>query len=293
MNLNRYEIFLKVAEIGNITRAAEILNYTQAGISHAISALEKEAGVTLLIRSSNGVTLTDNGLRLIAPIQALVNEQRNLTQTIYEINNVVAGTLKIGIFTSISTWFPSVMKGFHNLYPDTRFELFSGDYDDITDNIISGRIDCGFLSTSVTSVDKGLLFTPVYDDPMLVLMPPSHPLTAKEALSIQDIKNESFILPSKGSDNDILAVLKSMEHNINARYILNDEFSVMSMVAGGFGITIMPELIYQNFKLNLVARPLMPKSHRTIGVASLPSNKISILTRTFIKYLADTGFSFK
>ena len=97
MNLNRYEIFLKVAEIGNITRAAEILNYTQAGISHAISALEKEAGVTLLIRSSNGVTLTDNGLRLIAPIQALVNEQRNLTQTIYEINNVVAGTLKIGI----------------------------------------------------------------------------------------------------------------------------------------------------------------------------------------------------
>ena len=47
MNLNRYEIFLKVAEIGNITRAAEILNYTQAGISHAISALEKEAGVTL------------------------------------------------------------------------------------------------------------------------------------------------------------------------------------------------------------------------------------------------------
>ena len=42
MTLNKYEIFLKVAEIGNITKTAEILHYTQAGISHAIVALEKE-----------------------------------------------------------------------------------------------------------------------------------------------------------------------------------------------------------------------------------------------------------
>lgn len=288
MNLNRYEIFLKVAEIGNITRAAEVLNYTQAGISHAIAALEKEAGVTLLVRSSNGVSLTENGARLIAPIQALVNEQRNLSQTIYEINSVVAGTLKIGIFTSISTWFPAVMKSFHSTYPDTRFELFSGDYDDITDSIISGKIDCGFLSTSVTSVGTGLLFTPVYDDPMLVLLPETHPLAHRTTLTLNDIKNEPFILPSKGSDNDILSVLKSMDKTINARYILNDEFSVMSMVAGGFGITIMPELIYRSFRLNLVAIPLLPEQHRTIGVASLPVNRISILTRTFIKYL-DSG----
>ena len=57
MGLNRYEIFLKVAEVGNITRAAELLHYTQAGVSHSIAALEREAGVPLLIRGSNGVTL--------------------------------------------------------------------------------------------------------------------------------------------------------------------------------------------------------------------------------------------
>lgn len=72
MNLNRYEIFLKVAEIGNITKTANILHYTQAGVSHAIAALEKEAGVPLLFRSANGVSLTENGKRLLAPIQALL-----------------------------------------------------------------------------------------------------------------------------------------------------------------------------------------------------------------------------
>ena len=58
MILNRYEIFLKTAEIGNITKTAEILHYTQAGISHAIAALEKETGFSLLARSASGVTLT-------------------------------------------------------------------------------------------------------------------------------------------------------------------------------------------------------------------------------------------
>ena len=59
MILNRYEIFLKTAEIGNITKTAEILHYTQAGISHAIAALEKETGFSLLARSASGVTLTE------------------------------------------------------------------------------------------------------------------------------------------------------------------------------------------------------------------------------------------
>ena len=83
MGLNRYEIFLKVAEVGNITRAAELLHYTQAGVSHSIAALEREAGVPLLIRGSNGVTLTENGKRLIQPIQTLVNDQRALEQSIF------------------------------------------------------------------------------------------------------------------------------------------------------------------------------------------------------------------
>ena len=55
MILSKYEIFLKTAEIGNITRTAEVLHYTQAGISHAIAALEKETGFPLFIRGSSGV----------------------------------------------------------------------------------------------------------------------------------------------------------------------------------------------------------------------------------------------
>ena len=285
MILNRYEIFLKVAELGNITRTAEALHYTQAGISHAISVLEKEADVTLLVRSSTGVSLTENGRRLLVPVQKLVNEQRSLAQTIHEINHVVAGTLRIGTFTSVSArWLPHMIRSFRQKYPEVEFELLAGDYNEITDSILSGKVDCGFLSSPA---HRDFMFTPLYDDPMLVFMSTDHPLAAKEKLTLAEVKKELLIMPIKGSDNDIMAVLDKSPGKINTGYMLNDDFSVMSMAAHGFGITIMPELIVRNFNFDFEVRPLDPPCFRTIGIASLPLNRVSILTKTFISFLSD------
>jgi len=286
MNLNRYEIFLKVAEIGNITKAAEAMHYTQAGVSHAIAALEKEAGAALFVRSSKGVSLTENGRRLLPPVQSLVNDQRALSQTIYEINGEVAGTLRVGTFTSVSAqWLPGIIREFQLQYPKMEFELLAGDYDEITERILSGKIDCGFLTSPA---DDGLLFTSLYRDPMLVLLPKDHPLAEQSSVSLEEIQNEPFILPMKGSDNDIIAALSGYADKINVRYTLNDDFSVMAMVANGFGITILPELILRNFSFDLAVRPLSTGQTRTIGIASLPLNRVSVLTRRFVEFLGST-----
>ena len=131
------EIFLKTAEIGNITKTAEILHYTQAGISHAIAALEKETVFSLLARSASGVTLTENGKRLLPYIQTLVNDQHGLSQAIYDINETVAGTLRIATFTSVSTqWLPTIIRKFQADYPLVEFDLLAGDYDEITERIL-------------------------------------------------------------------------------------------------------------------------------------------------------------
>jgi DNA-binding transcriptional LysR family regulator len=82
-------------------------------VSHAVNAVEREAGVALLVRSSNGVTLTENGKRLIPPIRALVNDGRKLNQLLHEMKGAVVGTLRIGTFTSVTTqWIPTVIRGF-------------------------------------------------------------------------------------------------------------------------------------------------------------------------------------
>ena len=75
---DRYEIFLKVCETGSFSKAAEALNYTQSGMSQMMAGLEEELGVQLFARVKRGVSLTDNGARLIPYIQEMVNQKDKL-----------------------------------------------------------------------------------------------------------------------------------------------------------------------------------------------------------------------
>lgn len=285
IHINRYEIFLKVVETGNITKAAEVLNYTQSGVSHAISALEKEVGFSLFIRSNNGVVLTDNGQRILGAIQGLVNEQRNFEQIVASINHVVKGTIRIGTFTSVSAqWLPKIIRSFQKRYPLVEFELLDANYANIISWIIQGKLDCGFLTAPVS---EELSFIPLMRDPMMVLMCKDHPLAEQKELTLETIIKEPFILPVKGCDNDIQTVFKDSSKPFNVKYALNDDISVMAMVEEGFGICILPELMTKNFIFDLEIRPLNPPKYRTIGIASRPLNCVSLVTKTFLEFLND------
>lgn len=286
-HMNRYEIFLKVAEIKNITKAAEVLNYTQSGISHAIAALEKEVGFSLFLRNNNGVVLTDNGYRILEAVQNLVNQQRSFEQTVSNINHVVAGIVRIGTFTSVSAqWLPKIIRRFQEKYPSVEFELLDGNYGNIIAWIMQGKIDCGFLTAPVPDEFS---FIPLMDDPMMVLMCRNHPLAQKEKLTLEDITNEPFIVPVKGCDNDFQTVFRESLKPLNVKYSLNDDISVMAMVEEGFGICILPELLTKNFMFDLKIQSLTPPKYRTIGIASKPLHSVSLVTKTFIEYLSATN----
>lgn len=290
-HLGRYEIFLKVAETGSITRAARLLNYSQAGVSHAVAAMEAEAGASLFVRAASGVTLTENGRALLPSVQRLVNDKRELERTIGTINGVVAGTLRVGTFTSVSVhWLPRVIAAFTAEYPQVEFELIAGDYNQGADRLTHGRTDCAFL-TAPTPPD--LEFVPLYDDPMLLLLPQDHPLTKRERVPLSALEGEPLVLPAEGADKDAREALRAggdagtgRQLEGEVRYKLNDDFSVMAMVAGGYGLTVMPELITRGIDLGFVSRPLEPAYHRTIGIAVPKGARASRLARTFAKFLA-------
>lgn len=78
MSLTKYEILLKTAECGSFTRAAQELNFTQSGISHAVSSLEAELGTTLVVRSHGGVSLTADGRALLPYFREMCALQHQL-----------------------------------------------------------------------------------------------------------------------------------------------------------------------------------------------------------------------
>lgn len=150
--------------------------------------------------------------------------------------------------------------------------------------ILRGQIDCGFLSAPV---HEGLDFTPIYKDPMNVLLPQGHPLAEKKSISLDEVKREPLIMQMKGSDNDIQNILQQNKKKYTVKYVVNDDFSVMAMVKSGFGITIFPEMLWSNYKAcdALEIRPMEPEQYRTIGIATLPPEETSVLAKVFLKFM--------
>ena len=286
----RYEIFLKVAELGNITLAADALSYTQSGVSHAIAAMEREAGCTLFHRSKAGVTLTENGKKLLPLVQALVNKQHSLDQAMDALSNRVAGTLRVGSFTSFTAlWMAKLIQGFTQSFPDVKIELTNGTYRDIENGISDGRLDCGFLS----SVENDPLdFTPLFDDPMLVIMAPNHGLAKRKSLPLHDLKKYPLISQFQGSDHDVQQIFRRAKMHPKTKYILDDDISVMGMVAQDEGIALMPEMMLATAAFDLAAIPLKPQQHRTIGLATPPIKETTLLVRTFIAFCKSFDFRF-
>lgn len=96
MNILKYMAFIKTVEYGSFTKAADILNYSQSGISRMINDLEKEWGISLLERSRAGVSLTPDGLRLLSHAKSLCDEYQKLQSEIDDLHGVHSGLIRIG-----------------------------------------------------------------------------------------------------------------------------------------------------------------------------------------------------
>ena len=284
----RYEIFLKVAELGNITLAAEALAYTQSGVSHAIAAMEREAGCTLFHRSKQGVTLTEQGRQLVPLVQDLINRQHALDQAMDALSSRVAGTLRIGSFTSFTAiWMPKLIREFTESFPEVNIELTNGTYRDIEERIREGRLDCGFL----TAIENDPLdFIPLFEDPMLAIAAPDHPLSKRTSLPLHEIKKYPLISQFQGSDHDVQQIFRKAKIRPKTKYILDDDISVMGMVAQDEGIALMPELMLRTGGFRLSRIPLDPPQYRSIGLATLPLKETTLLVRTFAAFCKDYDF---
>lgn len=282
---NRYEIFLKVAELGNITLAAEALNYTQSGVSHAVAAMEREAGCLLFHRSKTGVTLTANGEAIVPYVRQLISRQYALDQAMDALSHRVSGRLRVGSFTSFTAiHMPGIIKDFRAGYPDVVIELINGPYRDIEQKILSSKIDCGFLSGVETDE---LEFHRLFDDEMFLIVPPGHELANAEHMELKHLEKYDLISQFKGSDHDVQNIFRSEGIRPQTRFILDDDISVMGMVSQGMGIALMPGMMLKTANFALSSIPLEPHRFRSIGIASAPWAESTMLVRTFVRFCKD------
>ncbi|PAV28624.1 LysR family transcriptional regulator [Virgibacillus profundi] len=284
MNIQKYMAFVKAAELGSFTKAAQSLDYTQSGISRMVNDLEKEWGVFLFERGSAGISLTSDGLKLLPQLKRICNEHGILTTQIGELHDMQSGMIRIGTFSSVAThWLPNMIKIFKKDYPKIDFELLLGDYTEIESWILDGRVDFGFVRLP----SKAELETIFLDqDRLLVVLPQDHPLANYEKFPINDLLNNPFMLLEKGAKAEISEIFKMHHISPQVHFTTWDDYAIMSMVENGLGISILPELILQRIPYKIIAKELEVPAFRNFGIAMREQKSLSLASKRFLEYLS-------
>ena len=284
MSLAKYEILLKVAECGSFTRAAQQLNFTQSGISHAVSSLETELGTTLVVRSHGGVSLTADGRALLPYFQEMCALQHQLEQKAADLRGLDTGLVRVATFTSVSEkWMPYILKSFQELYPKIEFELLPSNFNsEITEWVAHGQADCGFVSLPVEShLDSWLL----QRDQWKVIVPCNHPLAGRDPFPPEALEKYPVILLDEGDDYEIQEVFDTLNIRPNIQYTVQQDQTILAMVSSGLGISIIEELMLQRCVYPLVSCRLPRPFYRNIGICVKDKNALSLSTQRFIDHV--------
>lgn len=283
MNLQKYLSFVKTAECGSFTKAAQLLNYTQSSISRMINDLEKAWNVVLLERNAGGVRLTSDGMQLLPYAKEVVAAFERLHAEIDARNGLQAGLIRIGTFSSVAThWLPNIIQEFQKDYPNIEYELLLGDYTEIEAWILDGRVDCGFLRLP-THPELETIF--LEQDKLMAVIPENHKLAGYEKFPVTALCDDPFMLLEKGAKAEVSEIFERCGLHPNIRFTTWDDYAIMSMVESGLGISILPQLILRRIPYKIVAKELDVSAYRNIGLALRSQKSASFAVKRFIDYL--------
>jgi LysR family transcriptional regulator, hca operon transcriptional activator len=258
VELRHLRYFVAVVEAGSLTTAAgRRLHTSQPSLSRQIRDLEYQVGVELLSRSAHGVELTaagkvffDHARLALMQVDAAVEAARKAAQPARK-------TFAIGFQTGHEiNWLPQAMHVLRDELKNIQVTVFSDYSPDLAEALVRGRLDLAFLR-----VEPGydLAYHVVDREPLIVLMPSDHRLTAREAVRPQDLVGEIFIAGSNKA-----TVLRAVTENylrnsgldIKVDHGVDNLAMAMSLVASTRGLALMPAYARNLLPWSVVSRPL-------------------------------------
>lgn len=281
MDTKKYEALLASINLGSFTKAAQVLGYTQSGLTHMMNGLESELGFQLLIRGHHGVKPTPNCSRILPYVQKLVETSSTLDVEIKRVNSMKDSTIRIGSYTSIIMhWLSDAVKTFNNDYPDITFEIKDGGADDIYGWVLDGTIDIGFLSKQEEYKTEWISLK---KDPLLAILPPDDRYINKY-LPLTEFNNKKFLMPSYGLNKDIDRVFNryGIRPNVSNSHI--NYTVILSMVERGLGMSMLSELLMKGRNDNVKVMETKPKIYRELGIAIQSQKYATSTVKNFIEY---------
>ena len=282
--MHRYIALKKIVELGSFTKAADVLGYTQPAMSQMITSLEKELSIKLLYRSRYGIRLTIEGERLFPAIQNTISQYQSMQEIAKEIRGLDSGTIRIGTLSSISChWLPQLIQAFQEKYPNVEFILHQGDNNSIPEWIRTSEIYFGFVNLDVMLSAIETRF--IKEGEYRAVLPLCHPLANAPYVTLDDLAKDPFLVIEEGSLSKPLEAFRQAGLEPSVRLRVHDDYSILSMVETGIGVSILPELVLIKTNYKVAIRPLHPVVTRKIGLVAKGNNELPIASKYFIDFL--------
>ena len=283
--IQKYQALVETVRAGSISAAARRLSYSQSGVSRMIADLERDWGICLLERGRKGVRLTADGQQVMPFVEAVCEDQRRLRERVAEVVGAQTGLIVIGTFSSVATHLiPPAIERFTREHPGIEYELRMGDYSEIESWVADGLVDFGFLPYPPQEPREDLAREVVATDELMAVVPQGHELAAREAISLDELAAEPFILLERGSDNEISPLFETAGLSLTVCLSTWDDYAIMSMVENGLGASILPNLILTRCPYRIERRPLDPPVTRDLAAVYRPG-LLSTSARAFLDCL--------
>ena len=284
MSITKYKAFLKVAELGSLTKAAQALGYSQPNISHMIKTLENDFGFSLFTRSKDNCTITKNGEAILYYCSQIVKYEDQLQAEVKGIFGLLTGSVRIGATNSAMIDFvPKVIHRFTTSYSGIELLPREMDADSIIQTLKMGNIDLGFLEENAVPDELHRNFIPLFRDPLCLILPPNHPLVSYSRIPIEKIRGCDFILPIiPGTENDSQFddILSKMSPNV--KYKAASDLAIFGMVENNLGISIMSKEMTKYMHCQVESRDFAEDLYRTLGVLVSSPDHATPAVREFI-----------
>ena len=266
-------IFQIVQSEFNISKASEVLNTSQPGVSKQIKLLEDEIGIKIFQRNGKRlVGLTDPGKKVLGSIEAILQESNNIKVISEEYIQKNQGTFTIATtHTQARYKLPKVVEEFVKKYPKINLNIHQGNPSQVTEQIIRGEADVGIATESINLSDA-LHTIPCYQWNRCIVMPKNHPLTKAKRITLEDLALYPMITYDYAFTGSTIVSEVFKNANIEPNIMLTaiDADVIKTYVSLNMGIGLIAEMAYDSTTdYPMVSRDvshLFPLSTTYIGI---------------------------
>jgi DNA-binding transcriptional LysR family regulator len=264
----RLQVFHTVARLLSFTKAAESLHMTQPAVTFQVRQLEEYFNTRLFDRTHNRISLTEAGKRVYEFSDRIFVLYAEMENAVRDMTGEISGVLIIGASTTIAEYMlPSLLGDFKKKYPDIKVHLKVSNSDGIVSMVENNDIDLGVVEAPV--MNKNLVMEECRKDRLVAIVPPQHPLAAKQRVKLRDLLGDAYIAREEGSGTreviqEYLSDLGMHASDLHVSMELGSPEAIKGAVEAGMGISIAPEVtIQKELQLGtLVALELDPPIER-------------------------------